>query len=122
MTGGVIGNYKFAYDIWGDTVNVASRMESAGEAGRINISAATYELVKDFFDCEYRGKVQAKGKGVLDMFFLQRIKPELSADDEGLLPNGKFEFMRLGVGQFAGSAELTALSDWPARVENREGW
>lgn len=122
VTGGVIGNYKFAYDIWGDTVNVASRMESAGEAGRINISAATYELVKDFFDCEYRGKVQAKGKGVLDMFFLERIKPELSADAEGLLPNGKFEFMRMGVGQFEGSAELTALSDWPARAANREGW
>ncbi|MEQ8353695.1 MAG: GAF domain-containing protein [Leptospiraceae bacterium] len=94
VTAGVIGQNKFSYDIWGDTVNVASRMESSGSPGMVNISGTTYELVKDLFECEYRGKVQAKGKGELDMYFVHRIKPELSADEEGLLPNAMFELAR----------------------------
>ncbi|MCB1304673.1 MAG: GAF domain-containing protein, partial [Leptospiraceae bacterium] len=94
VTAGVIGKNKFAYDIWGDTVNVASRMESSGCPGMVNISGATYALVKDLFDCEYRGKVQAKGKGEMDMYFVHRIKSELSADEEGLLPNAMFELAR----------------------------
>ncbi|MEQ8353696.1 MAG: GAF domain-containing protein [Leptospiraceae bacterium] len=94
VTAGVIGQNKFSYDIWGDTVNVASRMESSGSPGMVNISGATYELVKDLFQCEYRGKVQAKGKGELDMYFVHRIKPELSADEGGLLPNAMFELAR----------------------------
>ncbi len=95
VTAGVIGTNKFAYDIWGDTVNTASRMESSGVPEKVNISGDTYALVKDFFDCEYRGKIHAKGKGEIDMYFLQRIKPGLSADDAGLLPNGKFEVKRI---------------------------
>lgn len=71
---GVVGSKKFTYDIWGDTVNIASRMESAGASGEINISAYTYMLVKEYFDCEYRGKVSAKGKGELDMYFVKGIK------------------------------------------------
>ncbi|MDP4176320.1 MAG: two-component regulator propeller domain-containing protein [Bacteroidota bacterium] len=71
---GVVGKKKFSYDIWGDTVNIASRMESAGAPGQINISAYTYMLVKDCFDCEYRGKVTAKGKGELDMYFVKGVK------------------------------------------------
>ncbi len=67
---GVVGEKKFAYDIWGDTVNTASRMESSGEAGKINISATTYALVKDHFDCTARGMVQAKNKGELEMYFV----------------------------------------------------
>jgi len=94
VTGGVIGTNKFAYDIWGDTVNTASRMESAGEPGRINISGETYRLVQDFFDCQNRGKVEVKGKGEMDMYFLERIKPEFSGDAEGLLPNAKFDIRR----------------------------
>ncbi|MEQ8353690.1 MAG: adenylate/guanylate cyclase domain-containing protein [Leptospiraceae bacterium] len=94
VTAGVIGQNKFAYDIWGDTVNVASRMESSGSPGMVNISGATYDLVKDLFECEHRGKVQAKGKGEMDMYFLHRIKPELSADEDGLLPNAMFELAR----------------------------
>lgn len=87
---GVVGKRKFAYDIWGNTVNVASRMESAGEPGRINISEDTYERVKHLFDCESRGAIEAKNKGPLPMFFLSRIKPELSADADGSSPNERF--------------------------------
>ncbi|TGN18325.1 adenylate/guanylate cyclase domain-containing protein [Leptospira idonii] len=90
VVAGVIGNKKFAYDMWGDTVNTASRMESSGEIGKVNISRDTYEAVKEFFDCEYRGKIEAKNKGTIDMFFVQRIKPELSRDEEGKIPNDKF--------------------------------
>jgi class 3 adenylate cyclase len=87
---GVVGHKKLSYDIWGDTVNTASRMESSGEAGKINISGATYEFVKDFFICEYRGKMPVKYKGELDMYFVKEIIPELS-DEQGF-PNSKFRF------------------------------
>ncbi len=70
VVAGVVGTKKFAYDIWGDTVNVASRMESAGEEGRINISASTYERVKEKFPCTDRGKVVAKNKGETRMYFV----------------------------------------------------
>jgi class 3 adenylate cyclase len=69
---GVVGVKKFAYDIWGDTVNIASRMESSGEAGRINISGSTYDLVKQRFNCSHRGKISAKNKGEIDMYFVER--------------------------------------------------
>ena len=84
---GVIGEKKFAYDVWGDTVNTASRMESSGTPGKINISGATYELVKDFFDCEYRGEVAAKNKGMIQMYYVNGIKPEYSVDGDGRRPN-----------------------------------
>jgi class 3 adenylate cyclase len=67
---GVVGLKKFAYDIWGDTVNVASRMESSGEPGKVNISEDTYNQVKDDFAFEYRGKVEAKNKGKIDMYYV----------------------------------------------------
>ena len=67
---GVVGKRKYAFDVWGDTVNIASRMESAGEAGRVNVSAYTCDLIRSEFDCEYRGKVDAKGKGQIDMYFV----------------------------------------------------
>jgi len=69
---GIVGTKKFAYDIWGDTVNLASRMESSGEVGRVNISASTYALIKDQFSCEYRGKIAAKNKGEIDMYFVEK--------------------------------------------------
>lgn len=78
VVAGVIGQKKLSYDIWGDTVNTASRMESSGEGGRINISGTTYEFVKDFFICEHRGKMPVKYKGELDMYFVNGIVPELS--------------------------------------------
>ena len=71
VTAGVVGDKKFAYDIWGDTVNTASRMESSGEAGKINISGTTHELVKEKFTCEFRGKLPAKNKGEIEMYFVE---------------------------------------------------
>lgn len=87
---GVVGEKKFAYDVWGDTVNTASRMEVSGTPGKINISHITYELVKDFFECEYRGEVDAKNKGKIKMYFVNRIKPEYSLDKDGFVPSEKF--------------------------------
>lgn len=74
VVAGVVGSKKFAYDIWGDTVNVASRMESNSLEGRINISHNTYVLVKDNFDCEYRGEIDVKNKGMMKMYFVQNEK------------------------------------------------
>lgn len=71
---GIVGIKKFAYDIWGNTVNIASRMESASEPGKINVSGETYELIKADFNCEYRGKVMAKNKGDIDMYFVESKK------------------------------------------------
>jgi len=91
LVAGVIGEKKFSYDVWGDTVNLASRMESSGVEGKINISKDTYEYVKDFFECEYRGQVKAKNKGEIDMYFVYGIKKELSEKEEGTVPNQKFK-------------------------------
>lgn len=71
IVAGVIGKNKFAYDIWGDTVNLASRLESSGMAGKVNISEETYRYVKDDFRCVHRGKVKAKSKGEIDMYFVE---------------------------------------------------
>ncbi len=70
VVAGIVGVKKFAYDIWGDTVNTASRMEENSEAGKVNISQTTYELVKNKFHCTYRGEIEAKNKGSLQMYFV----------------------------------------------------
>lgn len=90
---GVVGKIRTVYDMWGDTVNIASRLESACDPGRINISAATYSIIKDYFECEYRGKIPAKHKGEIDMYFVNRLKPEYSADEAGFVPNQLFNDM-----------------------------
>ncbi|MDD4672925.1 MAG: adenylate/guanylate cyclase domain-containing protein [Bacteroidales bacterium] len=87
---GVIGKKKLAYDVWGDTVNVASRMENRGEAGKVNVSESTYLAIKDFFKCTYRGKVLAKNIGEINMYFVERILPKYSKDKEGNIPNAAF--------------------------------
>lgn len=87
---GVVGQKKLSYDIWGDTVNTASRMESSGEPGKVNISGTTYEMVKEFFICEYRGRMPVKYKGEIEMYFVNGVRPELSIDMKGL-PNKKFK-------------------------------
>ena len=79
IVAGIVGIKKFQYDIWGDTVNTASRMESNGAVGKVNISEAVYVLVKNEtdLDFEYRGKIAAKGKGELAMYFVSKKQPSL---------------------------------------------
>ncbi|MBK8292503.1 MAG: adenylate/guanylate cyclase domain-containing protein [Flammeovirgaceae bacterium] len=71
VVAGVVGKKKYAYDIWGDTVNIASRMESNGEPGKVNISATTYHLISDHYQCLHRGKISAKNIGEVDMYFVE---------------------------------------------------
>jgi adenylate cyclase len=73
VVAGVVGSHKFAYDIWGDAVNTAARMEQGGEPGKINISETTYELVKNQVVCTYRGRLSAKNKGEIAMYFVERL-------------------------------------------------
>ncbi len=91
VVAGVIGSKKFAYDIWGDAVNTASRLETAGEAGKINISGETYEYIEAFFNCTYRGKISAKNKGEIDMYFVDGLKEKYRDLDDPTLPNEKFQ-------------------------------
>lgn len=72
VVAGIVGLKKFQYDIWGDTVNTAARMETSGEPGKVNVSLATYELTRDLFHFEARGELEAKGKGRVPMFFVER--------------------------------------------------
>jgi len=73
VVAGVVGNKKFAYDIWGDTVNIAARMEAKCEVGRVNVSDVTHGLVKYNFDFDHRGKVEAKNKGMIDMYYVRQL-------------------------------------------------
>ncbi len=105
---GVVGHKKMSYDIWGDTVNTASRMESSGTPGKINISGNTYGMVKEYFICEYRGKLPVKYKGNIDMYYVNGLRPELSVDLKGI-PNKRF-FIKL---------QLLRLGDLEERVFER---
>ena len=95
LMAGVVGEKKFVYDVWGDSVNLASRMESSGETGRVNISNSTYEIVKEFFETEARGEIFAKNKGAVTMYFVKRLKPEVSLDEKGFVANERFRDLYL---------------------------
>jgi PAS domain S-box-containing protein len=88
---GVIGKSKMAYDIWGDAVNTASRMESSGEANKINISGSTYKYVCKYFNCTYRGKVEVRNMGEIDMYFVTGLKKKYRSDKDGVIPNSAFK-------------------------------
>jgi class 3 adenylate cyclase/predicted metal-dependent HD superfamily phosphohydrolase len=95
-TAGVVGRKRFAYDVWGNTVNVAHRMEETGVIEKVNISGRTHSLTEPFFDFTYRGQLPAKNKGVLSMYFVDGIKKELSENGEGKIPTPMFwEYVNL---------------------------
>lgn len=114
---GVVGHKKVSYDIWGDTVNTASRMESSGMPGKVNISGITYGMVKDYFLCEYRGKLPVKYKGNIDMYFVNGLRPELSVDLKGI-PNKRFftKLQLLRLGDLEDKVMQEILSDLPERI------
>jgi ligand-binding sensor domain-containing protein/class 3 adenylate cyclase len=91
VTAGVIGSEKLQYDIWGSTVNQAQRMEMLGEPGKVNISGNTFKHIEPYFVCVFRGKAMSKSKGYVEMYSVEGIKPELSIDGKGLVPNEKFK-------------------------------
>ena len=78
LTAGVVGKRKFAYDIWGDTVNTAARLESHGKPGRINVSQQVFEQIRHAFDCTHRGEIRAKGKGKMDMYFVEALRSDFT--------------------------------------------
>ncbi|MBK9418773.1 MAG: hypothetical protein IPN62_16205 [Flavobacteriales bacterium] len=94
VVAGVVGEKKFAYDIWGDTVNLASRMESNGEAGQVNISGPVYAQVMDLVVVRPRGPIKVKGKGEVQMYFVERLRPEWSGNATGTLPNAALLALR----------------------------
>ncbi|HAM98400.1 MAG TPA: hypothetical protein DCQ26_07290 [Marinilabiliales bacterium] len=87
---GVVGKKKYIYDIWGNTVNLAARMQEEGEIGRVNISEVTHEYIQPYFECDFRGKVETKGGDMVNMYFVNRLKPEFSLDNYGIVPNEAF--------------------------------
>jgi hypothetical protein len=91
VTANVSGKRKISYDIKGDTVNIAHRMQGVGDSGKILISVMTYELIKEFFVCEYYGKMPVKYKGDLEMFVVNGIRSEFSINNKGTLPNALFD-------------------------------
>ena len=88
---GVVGEKKFTYDVWGDAVNIAALMEKEGEPTRINISQTTFQQVSEAFETEERGEIDSGKKGLLTMYFVNRLKPEFSSDADGSKPNEAFQ-------------------------------
>lgn len=90
VVAGVLGSERFSFDIWGDTVNTASRIEAAGDSDRVNISRATRDLVEPFFLIEERGSIDVKNKGPMEMYFVTGMRPELCVDRNGRIPSRAF--------------------------------
>jgi len=105
VTASISGKKKINYDIKGDTVNTASRVEAVSDSGMILISVMTYELVKEFFDCEYFGKLPVKYKNDLQMYKVIGLKPEFSLNAEGIVPNDLFR-IKFGLIQFTDIQEM----------------
>jgi class 3 adenylate cyclase len=105
VTAAISGRRKINYDIKGDTVNIASRIEAVSDSGMILISVMTYELVKEFFDCEYFGKLPVKYKDDLQMYMVKGLKPEFSQNREGIIPNESFR-IKFGLIQFTDIQEI----------------
>lgn len=87
---GVVGKHKFTYDIWGNTVNITQRVEAAGVPGRISIAESTWQHIKTRFETDARGAVEVKHQGSVNMYYLNRIRPEFSTDPAGIMPNDRF--------------------------------
>jgi adenylate cyclase len=87
---GVVGKHKFTYDIWGNTVNIAQRVEAAGAPGRISIAETTWQHIKGRFETDARGAIEVKHKGLVNMYYLNRIRPEFASDLAGIIPNDRF--------------------------------
>jgi adenylate cyclase len=105
VTASVTGKKKISYDIKGDTVNIASRVEAVSDNGTVLISVMTYELIKEFFDCEYYGKLPVKYKGDLQMYEVKGIKAEFSENVDGRVPNAAFR-IKFGLIQFTDIQEI----------------
>ena len=105
VTAAISGRKKINYDIKGDTVNTASRIEAVSDSGMILISVMTYELVKEFFDCEYFGKLPVKYKDDLQMYKVRGLKPEFSFNGKGVIPNDLFR-IKFGLIQFTDIQEI----------------
>ena len=90
LVAGVLDTKRPMFDIWGSSVNIASRVQDAGKPGMVNVSEATYRKIYPFFVCEERGEIDTKNVGKIEMYFVSRIKPELSQNEEGTIPNDTF--------------------------------
>ncbi len=91
VTAGVVGTKRLAYDIWGSTVNYAQRMEMLGEPEKVTITYNTFLHIEPYFECTYKGQHSAKNEGKIQIFQIDRIKPELSIDGKGIFPNERFQ-------------------------------
>ena len=87
---GVIGIKKFTYDIWGNPVNITQRVEAAGDSGRISIAESTWQHIKTRFETDARGAVEVKHQGLVNMYYLTRLRPDFSSDPAGIMPNDRF--------------------------------
>lgn len=105
VTAAISGRKKINYDIKGDTVNIASRIETVSDSGMILISIMSYELVKEFFDCEYSGRLPVKYKDDLPMYRVKGLKPEFSVNGDGVIPNELFR-IKFGLIQFTDIQEM----------------